>query len=102
MKLLKGWLKAPMFSPAGFLVRAAVLALLFLAASLAGLRDTTSALSLTFPEGISRGAAMFWCFVYLISYFLFVLAVPILVLGSGLLWLALRLLGGGGRPSPDA
>jgi hypothetical protein len=79
-----------MISPAGFLVRAAVLAALFGVASIAGLREHASALSLTFPDGASPTGSMFWCFVYLIAYVLFILGTPVLVLGSGILWLAMR------------
>jgi hypothetical protein len=80
-----GWLKAPTFSPAGFVVRAAGLAILYILLSLAGFRDFMSVLSLTFPEGSSRGWATFGCMAYLVSYFLWILAVPILLIAAGLM-----------------
>ncbi len=36
---MRSWLKAPMMSPKGFVVRAAAIALIYLALSLAGFRD---------------------------------------------------------------
>ena len=87
---LKAWLKAPMFTPAGFLVRAAALALGYALLSLCGLRAYMSVLSLTFPEGTPRGLSLFFCLIYLLSYFSFILGVPILVIASGLLTLAQR------------
>jgi hypothetical protein len=80
--ILKGWLKAPMFSPAGFAVRAAALSLLYLLLSLAGFRYYMSVLSLTFPEGSSRGWSLFAGILYLMSYFLWILGVPILLLAA--------------------
>ena len=87
---LKAWLKAPMFSPAGFLVRAAALALVYGVLSLCGLRESMCVLSLTFPEGTPRGVSLFFCLIYLLSYFSFILAVPILMIASGLFALARR------------
>jgi hypothetical protein len=83
--LLKGWLKAPMFSPAGFVVRAVALALLYLMLSLAGFRHYMSVLSLTFPEGSSRDWSLFAGMLYLISHFLWILGVPILLIAAGLM-----------------
>ncbi len=85
---LKAWLKAPMFSPRGFLVRAAALALVYGLLSLCGLREYMCVLSLTYPEGTPRGLSLFFCLIYLLSYFSFILAVPILVIASGLLALS--------------
>jgi hypothetical protein len=82
---MKSWLRAPGFSPKGFVVRAAVLALVYGLLSLAGLRDSMSVLSLTYPEGSSRGWSAICCMAYLVSYFLWILGVPILLLAAGLL-----------------
>ena len=90
--LLKSWLKAPMFSPAGFVVRAGALSLLYLGLTLAGFRDYMSVLSLTFPEGSNPRWAQFACMSYLISYFLMVLGVPILLVAAALMAAVNRLL----------
>ena len=82
---MKTWLQAPTFSPKGFIVRAAVLALVYLLLSLAGLRGYMSVLSLTFPEGSPRGWSVICCMAYLVSYFLWILGVPILLLAAGLM-----------------
>jgi len=85
---VKAWLKAPLFSPAGFLVRAGALAVVYALLSIFGLRDFMSVLSLTFPEGVSRHVSLFIGLIYLLSYFSFILGVPILVIAAGLLALA--------------
>lgn len=82
---MKSWLQAPTFSPKGFVVRALVIAAVYGLLSLLGLRNYTSVLSLTFPEGSSRGWAIFAGMTYLITYFLWILAVPILILGAALM-----------------
>ena len=92
MKDRLSWLlRARLFSPGGFLLRAAVLTALFLAAHLAGLREYTSIICGTSPTGrqadvaaVTLGAA------YGVLYFLFVLAVPALVIGAAI-FLALAL-----------
>jgi hypothetical protein len=82
---MKTWLQAPGFSPKGFVVRAAVLALVYALLSLAGLRESMSVLSLTYPEGSSREWSVVCCMAYLVSYFLWILGVPILLLAAGLM-----------------
>ena len=85
-----GWLgliRAPFFSPAGFLARAGIISIAFLFCHALGLRVYTSILSGTSPTG---GAAVDWfgvvlAFTYMLLYFAFVLGVPILILASGLL-----------------
>lgn len=78
-------MKAPMFSPKGFLTRAAILTFLFAIVHLVGLREFTSVLSGTSATGgsaktLSATAGS----VYIVLYFAFVLIVPILVLSSGI------------------
>jgi len=82
---------APLLSPRGLVVRAAVVALLFAVAHAAGLRAYTSILSGTSPTGnpADVGAALLGC-VYVFLYFAFVLAVPIALIAAGLMALALR------------
>jgi hypothetical protein len=82
---MKSWLRAPTFSPQGFIVRAAACALLYGLLSLLGAREYTSVLSMTFPEGSSREWAGILCMAYLTSYFLWILGVPILLLAAGLM-----------------
>ncbi len=90
--IVRGWLKAPTFSPTGFLVRAAAYALVYAILSLCGLRQYMSMLSLTVPEGSSRGVAFAACIIYLISYFFFILGTPIFILAAGLLAASSRVL----------
>ncbi len=89
---MKAWLKAPMFSPAGFLVRAAGIVVIYAVLTICGLREHMSILSLTFPEGVSRNLSLFFGLIYLLSYFSFILLVPILAIASGLFALLLRVL----------
>jgi len=98
---MKSWLQEPTFSPKGFLVRAVVIAAVYGLLSLLGFRNYTSVLSLTFPEGSSRGWALFAGMSYLIAYFLWILAVPILVLGAALMEGAVRVGLLGRNSSPD-
>lgn len=91
---LAAWLKAPAFSPTGFLVRAAALALLYGLLSLFGLRGYMCVLSLTFPEGTPRGLSLFFCLIYLLSYFSFILLVPILTIGAAIFAAARRFIRG--------
>ncbi len=78
--------RAELFSPKDFLRRAVMLALLFLAAHLAGLREYTSILNGTVasPE-LGRGMSAFLGLVYVFAYLGFVLLVPILLLAAALL-----------------
>jgi len=84
-------LGAPMFSPLGFVARAALIALAYFTARALGLPAYTSVLSGTSPTGnptdylsLAAGCA------YVVLHFLFILGVPILLLAAGLLALALR------------
>jgi len=84
--------RAPIFSPAGLAVRALVLAAMFLAAHLAGLRDYTTALSGgSASESVSRSVAAFLGSAYVCLHFLFVLVAPALLIAAGLLHLGWRL-----------
>jgi len=84
-------------SPGGFLVRAAVLAILYLAVHALGFRQYTSILCGTIPPG---GAAILGV-VYIVLYFAFVLIVPTLVLGSGILWALQRFAGTKSTAPPE-
>jgi hypothetical protein len=84
-RLVRFW-RADCFSPRGFLVRAAVISVVFLAVHLAGWRDYTSVLNGTVGSA-SAGwrTSTFFGVTYLILYMVFVLAVPVLVLAAGIL-----------------
>jgi len=75
--------KAPMFSPTGFLVRAAMLILLFTLCHFAGLREYTSFLSGTLPA--AKVKIFFGC-AYLVFYLGAVGLAPVFVLASGIFW----------------
>jgi hypothetical protein len=85
------FVRAEFLSPKDLLLRAAAIALAFLIAHLAGLREYTS-----FPSGTVPSPDMGWQqaasggLVYLILYFAFVLLAPILVIAAILQW-AIRL-----------
>lgn len=81
-----------LFSPRGFLLRAALLLALFLFAHLAGWREHTSILcgTATSSAGWSRLGGTLGL-VYVIVYSIAVIGVPILVLAAGLLALLQRL-----------
>jgi hypothetical protein len=89
---MKGWLKAPFLSPAGLLVRAAAIALVYAVARLAGLQDHATVLSGGLPyEGASPRLSTVLGAFALLSHFAGVVAVPVFVLGAGILKLLLRL-----------
>lgn len=100
LKRLLALRHAPMFSPTGFLVRAAGLTLLFAVAHLAGWRDHVSILSGTVPVGaLGREATVGLGVAYVMLYFAVVLAMPILVLAAGIFaFLARRATNPANRP----
>lgn len=91
---LRAFARAPIFSPAGFLVRAFFLTAVFLVAQACGLRDYMSFLSGTPPASrFGTNGVMILGSTYLVLYFGFVLLVPALVLGAGVFGLLLRRVG---------
>lgn len=94
----RGWRAfpgAPLFSPKGFLVRAALIGIVYLVCHAAGLREHTAFLSGTdATAGAWRAGSAILGAIYLLSYFAFVLAAPVLVLAAGLLRFLLRLFAG--------
>ena len=91
------WLRAPMFSPRGFVVRALLLALAHGVLTLLGLRRCMSMLALTVPDGMSSSVAGAGCVLYLLSYLGFVLVVPTVLLAAAL-WALTEWLRGRPRP----
>jgi len=86
-------LRARLFSPGGFLLRAAVIAAVFLAAHAAGLRGNASIICGTSPTGRPADLwAVFLGVAYIVLWFLFVVLAPALVIGAGA-FLAAVLLG---------
>jgi len=78
--------RAEICSPKNFVRRAVVIALLFLAAHIAGLRDYTSFLSGTVPSpDTGWKLTIFFGLIYLVVYFALVLLAPMLLLAAGLL-----------------
>lgn len=84
--LLQRVWKAETFSPAAFLVRAAILSALYAISCAVGLREYT-----TFLSGTSGNVNMSWQtastlgLIHLLLYLAFILLVPILLITSGLL-----------------
>jgi hypothetical protein len=88
--MIRLW-RAPMFSPLGFVARAALIAIVYFAANAVGLRAYTTVLSGTSPTGDPTDyLSLFAGCAYVILHFLFVVGVPILLAAAGLLALALR------------
>jgi hypothetical protein len=77
--------RAGFSTPSGLLLRAAFLLSGYLAASLAGLREFTGALSFSMPSDVPPALAAVGCATYLVLYFASVIVAPILVIGAGLL-----------------
>ena len=89
-------------SPRGFLLDAAMMALVFLLCHLMGLREHTTILSGTSATGDLRDAvALGFGLVYVLFYFAFVIVVPILVIASGV-FLALQLRFPGRKREPGS
>jgi hypothetical protein len=89
---MKAWLKAPFLSPAGLLVRAAAIALVYAVVRLAGLQDHATVLSGGLPyEGASPRLSTVLGAFALLSHFAGVVAAPVFVLGAGILRVLLRL-----------
>lgn len=86
---LRRLMRAEIFSPGGFLVRAAMIGFAFAICHAAGLREYT-----TFLSGTSATGRFEWSIVfgvtYMFAYFGFVLGVPILLLASAILSIILR------------
>jgi hypothetical protein len=83
--------RAPLFSPRGLLLRAGVLAALFLACHLAGWREHTSILCGTaFTANVTDRYSQWFGMVYVVLYLGSVIVVPILILAAGLITLINR------------
>ena len=85
-------------STTGLLTGAIVIAALYGAAHVAGLREDTTILSGTAPPGGEGGGAVALGLLYVVLHFAAVVGAPILALGGGLLWGIERAL----RPPPDS
>ena len=85
-KKLAGIWRAEFLSPKDFVRRAVVITLLYLAASLAGLREFTTVLNGTMGSvELGWRVSAFLGMAYILLYLAFVLLVPILLLAAGLL-----------------
>ena len=84
--MIRSLFRAPIFSPLGFVRWAIVTSIPFVIAHLAGLRQYTSILSLTIPEGTPGQLAGF----YLIAYVAFTLIAPTLLIAACVYALILR------------
>ena len=86
MRKLRKLIRAPFLSPTGFLTRALLLAIFFGVCELAGWREHTTFISstATSAEAGSNSSVTFGL-VYMLAYFGFVLAAPILLMAAGLL-----------------
>lgn len=83
LDILRAAWSAPLFSPAGLLVRAALIALAHAVCELSGLREYTTFLSGTKQTGWNTTVLL--GLTYLLCYHAFVVVAPILAIASGLL-----------------
>ena len=76
----------PLFSPGGFAARAALILAVYLLAHLAGLRDSTSILSGTTPQGAYPAAVeRIFALVYILAYLGAVMLAPVLLIAAVML-----------------
>jgi len=86
-ELLRHTRKAPMLSPAGFVVRAAFILVLYVIARGLGLCEYASFLSGTMPAGaLHQGIKMYLGVLYLLLYLGAVVGVPVLVIAAGVFY----------------
>ena len=84
--LLRRMWKAPGFSPAGFMVRAVTLAVLYAISRIIGLQEYTTFLSGTSPNvNLSWRTASTLGLIHLLLHFAFILLAPILLITAALL-----------------
>ena len=86
MPKLRELIRTPLLSPLGFVARALLLVLFFGICELAGWREHTTFISgtvTTADTGIN--ASVTFGLIYMLAYFGFVLAAPILLVAAGLL-----------------
>jgi hypothetical protein len=84
-KWWKQLLYARIFSPRGFLQRAAAILAIFLVLNILGLRESATVLSGTSPTGARPDQwTIGLSLAYIFAYFGAVLAVPVLVLAAGI------------------
>ncbi len=83
MQKFRELIRAPLFSPLGFVVRALLLAVLFGICELAGWREHTTFISGTVTStdtGINASVTL--GLIYMLAYFGFVLAAPVLIIAA--------------------
>ena len=86
-RLLKMPSMSEMLTPKGLLIRAGLLAAIFLVCHLAGLREYTSFLCGMYPTtGAAAAFSAFLGLVYVLMYLAFTVFVPIMVVGAGVIW----------------
>lgn len=86
------FVRAPMFTPQGFVVRALLLTLIFLILELLGLRAYTCILCGSSPTGGAADSTLaILAVIYILSYFAAVLLVPILLIAAAIFWFVLQL-----------
>jgi hypothetical protein len=76
-----------MWSPAGFLTRAALFLVLYVIFDFAGARAYTTFLSGTVPQGaLGQGVSGYLGITYLLLYLLAFVVAPILVIAAAIFW----------------
>ena len=86
-QVTKHWFQAPCFSPRGFIVRAVLISFVFAICHFLGWREHTTFLSgSTASASMSIKASGTLGVTYVLAYFGFVLAVPILLIAAAILF----------------
>lgn len=79
------WFRAPIWSPQGFLVRAGLIAVVYLVMNVLGWSECTSLVCGTSPTGnVADRFVLFKGCAFAVTHFAFVLGVPILLIAAGL------------------
>lgn len=92
MSMLRKLLCAQFLSPHGFVVRALLLAVIYAGCELCGWREHTTFISGTASSvDAGFGTSAVYGLIYMLAYFGFVLAAPILILAAAILALWQRL-----------
>ena len=83
--MLKRMVRAGFLSPIGLVLRALLLAAVFVVCEAAGLREHTTFLSGTAASAGKWEASVVWGVIYILSYLGFVLLTPILLIAAAVL-----------------
>jgi hypothetical protein len=103
MQKFRELIRAPLFSPLGFMARALLLAVLFGVCELAGWREHTTFISGTATSiGTGVNSSVTLGLIYMFAYFGFVLAAPILIIAALLVFVGRKFFHMASSPTAEA